>query len=69
MNEEDFDFGFTAMSQEELPVINDNLMKMHSMITSLIKSLMKSPEKEHIHWPNRIEKLKEFQTKIDELLK
>lgn len=78
--DEDFDFGFTSVGEgdiklEELSELSDltdkykaNLEKMHKLITPLIKNLMANSDKSYIHWPNRQEKLIEFQKQLDSLL-
>lgn len=85
MNDE-FDFGFTAVDEEELDnsknvienlqsdkeLLNgelnhykNNLESVRSMITPLLNNLMKNPEKDYIHWPDREEKIKAFIKKLD----
>lgn len=81
MEEDDmFDFGFTAVSEEELeelgPVkklkkdkedVHERFSKMHAAITRLLENLKTDPEKVYIKWPDRIEKVKAFQRQIDDL--
>lgn len=40
--------------------------KLYNAIQPLLNNLKKNPEKEYIHWPNRIQKVEEFE---DYLLK
>lgn len=60
------DFGFTAVDEEEVstPIVTDvkttveedfkvKLKSLEGMILPLLVNLMKNPEKEYIHWPNR----------------
>jgi tetrahydromethanopterin S-methyltransferase subunit G len=42
------------------------LLEVEAMILPLLSNLMKNPQKEYIHWPNRSEKL---QTQIDKITK
>ena len=42
------------------------LLELEAMILPLLTNLMKNPQKEYIHWPNRSEKL---QTQIDRITK
>jgi hypothetical protein len=42
------------------------LLELEAMILPLLTNLMKNPQKEYIHWPNRSEKL---QTQIDKITK
>ena len=73
-----FDFGFTAVDEEDLQVVQDaqkavgdteveakttqeKLDKLYNAITPLLNNLKKNPEKEYILWPNRIEKVEQFE--------
>jgi hypothetical protein len=59
MNEDDYDFGFTAVDfdptavQAEVDQTKSKLQQVESLILPLLNNLMKNPEKEYIHWPNR----------------
>lgn len=79
--DEDFDFGFTSVDESDInrdvleelsgtsDLYKDRLQKMHKLITPLIKNLMADADtKAYIHWPNRKEKLIQFQQKLDDLL-
>lgn len=44
------------------------LEQMHKMIMPLLLNLKKNPDKEYILWPNRVEKIDEFISKLDALL-
>ena len=44
----------------------DKLDKLYNAIVPLLNNLKKNPEKEYILWPNRIEKVEQFE---DHLLK
>lgn len=64
---EDFDFGFTTVREENLPSSN-KAEKMYSMIMPLLKNLLQNAEEsEYIHWPNRKEKIEEFIKKLTEV--
>lgn len=80
--DEEFDFGFTSVDEndinkEVLAELSDTsdlyrtrLEKMYKMITPLVKNLMADADtKAYIHWPNRKEKLQQFQKQLDDLLK
>lgn len=80
--DEEFDFGFTSVDESDInnDALNEltslsedykeRLHKMHKLITPLINNLVANSETNaYIHWPNRKEKLLQFQTKLDELLK
>ena len=78
MSNDIFDFGFTAVDENELPAVKDvnikaevyeakgldtqeKLDKLYNAIIPLLNNLKKNPEKEYILWPNRVEKVEEFQ--------
>jgi acetyl-CoA carboxylase alpha subunit len=61
------DFGFTAVFESEVvdPIVSDvktsseeehkkTLQTLEKLILPLLVNLMKNPEKEYIHWPNRV---------------
>jgi len=39
----------------------DKLDKLYNAITPLLNNLKKNPEKEYILWPNRIDKVEQFE--------
>lgn len=79
-----FDFGFTAVDEEELTAVqqtaalaNDaeqlatttqqRLDNLYNAIVPLLNNLKKNPEKEYILWPNRLEKVEEFETHLQNI--
>jgi hypothetical protein len=81
-----FDFGFTAVDEEELEVvqkaqqqvsvestaaktIQERLDGLYNAITPLLNNLKKNPEKEYILWPNRLEKVEQFETMLQKIYK
>lgn len=81
MSDDIFDFGFTAVDEEELEAVQiaakqatavastaeetqDRLDRLYNAITPLLSNLKKNPEKEYILWPNRTEKIEQFETKL-----
>ena len=77
----DFDFGFTAVDENELEAVQsvkseassasanvaeleDKLNKLYNAILPLLTNLKKNPEKEYILWPNRTEKIEQFEDHI-----
>ena len=61
------DFGFTAVDESEVadPIVTEvassaqntsqqKLQAVEKLILPLLVNLMKNPEKEYIHWPNRV---------------
>lgn len=79
--DEDFDFGFTSVDENDInkevltelsdtsDLYKQRLEQMYKLITPLIKNLMADADtKAYIHWPNRKEKLIQFQKQLDALL-
>lgn len=77
-----FDFGFTAVDEKELDAVQklettsskadeleDKLNKLYNSILPLLSNLKKNPEKEYILWPNRTEKIEEFEKHIARIIK
>jgi hypothetical protein len=81
--EEDiFDFGFTAVHEDELEsaqlalnssalaeTTQDKLDKLYKSIIPLLNNLKKNPEKDYIFWPNRTDKIKQFEQLIEKIYK
>lgn len=67
---EDFDFGFTCVTEDELESVQhgnaaeEKLDKVYKAIQPLLENLKANPEKDYIYWPNRVEKINEFQNMI-----
>lgn len=67
----DFDFGFTAVNEEELESYQkvssvasstqDKVDKLYNAIIPLLNNLKANPEKDYILWPNRLKKVEEFE--------
>ena len=83
---EKFDFGFTAVDENELEAVQkvtteasstsaslqeteEKLNKLYNAILPLLTNLKKNPEKEYILWPNRTEKIEEFEDHISGIIK
>ena len=73
-----FDFGFTAVDEDELEVVQTVTIKqkdtektakelqskiddLYNAITPLLNNLKKNPEKEYILWPDRLNKVEQFE--------
>lgn len=66
-----FDFGFTAVDEEELESYKqvssvasstqDKVDKLYNAIIPLLNNLKANPEKDYILWPNRLQKVEEFE--------
>lgn len=72
-----FDFGFTAVNEEELEVVQkaqsnaneasktaDTLDDLYNAILPLLSNLKQNPDKDYILWPNRLEKVEEFEAHL-----
>ena len=85
MTEDIFDFGFTAVSEEELEVVQktaasaeeasataasygDKLDALYNAILPLLSNLKKNHEKDYIYWPNRVQKVEEFEDIIRKII-
>jgi hypothetical protein len=81
-----FDFGFTAVDEDELQTVQQTaavahnaeqlamttqsrLDKLYNSVVPLLNNLKKNPEKEYILWPNRLEKIELFETKLQQIYK
>ena len=86
MNDDFFDFGFTAVDEDELEAVQkvtkkaeasqteassaqERLDKLYNAITPLLNNLKMNPEKEYILWPNRLEKVEQFEDYIQKIYK
>lgn len=77
--DDDFDFGFTVVDEEELDAVKhkmddanatqDKLDRLYNAIQPLLNNLKKNPEKEYILWPNRVEKVDQFADKLYKIYK
>lgn len=80
------DFGFSAVSEEELEsvqntetivveydkqlnALQNRLDGVYSAILPLLRHLKAMPDKDYIYWPNRDEKISEFEEKLTKLYK
>jgi predicted small metal-binding protein len=85
MSEDIFDFGFTAVDEKELEVVQktaasaeeaaasatvneDKLNKLYNAILPLLSNLKKNHEKDYIYWPNRVQKVEEFEDIIRKII-
>lgn len=80
MSDDIFDFGFTAVNEDELEAVqqasikveealstNDRLDKLFNAIQPLITNLKANPEKDYIYWPNRLNKVEQFETMLQKI--
>ena len=47
----------------------DKLDKLYNAIIPLLNNLKANPEKEYIYWPNRINKVEQFETHLYDIYK
>lgn len=68
--DDDFDFGFTTASEEEIKQEgNDKAKAMYDAIMPLLMNLQKDADKNPIiNWPNRAKKIDQFITKLNKIL-
>lgn len=85
MTDDFFDFGFTAVTEDELETVRnvqeeqaqlkqqlqqvDSKSKsLYDAIMPLLENLKQNPEKDYIYWPNRYEKIDQFQDKLSDIM-
>jgi len=66
--DDSFDFGFCTVDKEEISNDKSKAERMYKMIMPLLSNLKQNPDKDYIHWPNRTEKIEEFQEKLLDVL-
>ena len=81
-----FDFGFTAVDEEELDAVKmdqqdkggmeesleetqQKLDRLYNAIIPLLNNLKKNPDKDYILWPNRLEKVDQFEDHLMKIYK
>ena len=82
MDNELFDFGFTLVDESELESAQRlesvessvdeyqaRLDQLYNAIQPLLANLKMSPDKEYILWPDRVKKIKKFETHIQNIYK
>jgi len=82
MNNELFDFGFTAVDETELEAAQqletvassavecqERLDDLYNAILPLLNNLKMNPEKEYILWPDRLDKIEQFEEYILKIYK
>lgn len=72
-----FDFGFTAVTEDELDVVRSTQAtlgtteaqfdKLYNAIVPLLNNLKANPEKDYIYWPNRLEKVEQFESHLQKI--
>jgi hypothetical protein len=82
MKKELFDFGFTAVDETELEAAQqlenvsseaersqEKLDELYNAIQPLLANLKMNPEKEYILWPDRLDKIEQFEEYILKIYK
>jgi|TARA_R110000822_G_scaffold35982_5_gene101335 hypothetical protein len=86
MSDDIFDFGFTAVTEDELEAVQeltqkststaenldavqDKIDKLYNAIIPLLNNLKKNPQKDYIHWPNRLTKVEQFEEMLTKIYK
>ena len=74
-----FDFVFTAVNEEELEAVQkvsvaassteERLHNLYNAIMPLLNNLKQNPEKDYILWPNRLEKVEQFESHLQSIYK
>ena len=80
MSDDLFDFGFTAVTEDELESVQklttqveeatsleERVNKLYNSITPLLNQLKTNPQKEYIYWPNRLDKIEQFETHLQKI--
>jgi len=76
-NNDVFDFGFTAVSENELEAIQSaessaaeiqqRLDSLYKAIIPLLTNLKQNPDKDYIFWPDRVAKVEAFEKHIQKI--
>lgn len=57
-----------ARANQQTAAAKAKLAQIYKMIMPLLLNLKQNPEKEYILWPNRVEKIDQFISKLDALI-
>ena len=58
-----------SSSSAEKKELEEKVNKLYNAILPLLTNLKKNPEKEYILWPNRTEKIEQFEEHISKIIK
>ena len=56
-------------AKEEANTTQERLDKLYNAVIPLLTNLKKNPEKDYILWPNRLDKVEQFETVITNIYK
>lgn len=59
----------TSTVSQTATELEDKLNKLYNSILPLLSNLKMNPEKEYIYWPNRVEKVEQFEELIAGIIK
>lgn len=54
-------------TSSDVQVLQAKIDKLYNSITPLLTNLKNNPEKEYILWPNRLEKVEQFETHLQKI--
>jgi hypothetical protein len=60
---------FATEASANVHELEEKINKLYNSILPLLSNLKKNPEKEYILWPNRTEKIEQFEDLIREIIK
>ena len=58
-----------SSTEAEVKALENKLNNLYNAILPLLSNLKKNPEKEYILWPNRLEKVEQFEDHIQKIYK
>ena len=58
-----------SSTEAEVKALEDKINNLYNAILPLLSNLKKNPEKEYILWPNRVEKVEQFEDLISAIVK
>jgi hypothetical protein len=58
-----------SSSSAENKALQDKVNNLYNAIQPLLSNLKQNPEKEYILWPNRLEKIEQFEEHIAKIIK
>lgn len=56
-------------SNQTLEQLEQKVNRLYNAITPLLANLKKDPEKSYILWPNRLEKIEQFEDHLNKILR
>jgi len=85
MTDDLFDFGFSAVTEDELDSVqkmkkehekikkelkgvDSKAERIYNAVLPLLDNLRRDPEKDYIYWPNREEKIDDFEARLSAIL-